>query len=372
MAQATAKSEQPCLAPVAPLGAAEAQTRRSFERLDCDGTGRVSVTRFTALAIKDKRIAALVGLTGRSKADRAQARSPDVIFREMCNAGEQDLTWPAFQHFVALRLASAAEREEQDCREDTERVATAEQLLPDEVSEQARQVFETIDTDRSGSITGGELAVACVMNRSVAEFVAGVSHHGTCQRRSADKLFDEMDANGDREISLDEFQRFVALRRASTAEQEEQDERVDKEPVAAALQLLPDEVSGEARRVFERVDIDCSGFQRFAAPRRASAAAQEEQNFDQEDKELVSAALQEEAHQVFERIDTDRSGSITCGELAAACVMNRGVAEFVAGVSRHGTCRRRSADKLFNEMDTNGNNEVSFDEFLTFVARNRR
>jgi len=188
----------------------EAQARRIFERLDCDGSGRVSVTEFAALLIKDQSVAAFLGLGG-----RARARNADVRFQEMCGEGEQELTWPAFQHFLAMRGAGTAEQEEHEEQADDEPSSAVMQLLPEEESEKACRIFESIDVDRSGSITCGELAVACVRNLGVAEFVAGASCHGSRRRRSADKLFDEMDANGDREISLGEFLAFVARSRGT-------------------------------------------------------------------------------------------------------------------------------------------------------------
>jgi len=204
-AQAEAEPQQTRAAPAALPAPMEAQARRIFERLDCDGSGRVSVTEFAALLIKDQCVAAFLGLGGRGR-----ARNADVRFQEMCGEGEQELTWPAFLRFLALRGASMAEQGEHEEQEDEEPASAAMQLLPEEESEKACRIFESIDADSSGSITCGELAVAYVRNPGVAEFMAGASCHGSRRRRSADKLFDEMDANGDRKISLDEFLTFVA------------------------------------------------------------------------------------------------------------------------------------------------------------------
>uniref|UniRef100_A0A7S0FL52 EF-hand domain-containing protein n=1 Tax=Pyrodinium bahamense TaxID=73915 RepID=A0A7S0FL52_9DINO len=204
-----AEPEQPCIVMAALSGSREVQAKQIFERFDSDGSGRVSVTEFAALLVKDKRVAAFMGLGSSCKAGRARTRSADSIFREMCSDGERELTWAAFERFITLRNANTANeegREEQGCKEPMPAVL---KLLPKE-SEEACQVFEMIDTDHSGSITCGELAAACVIHPKVAKFVAAASREASGRRRSADRLFNEMDTNGDREISLDEFLSFVA------------------------------------------------------------------------------------------------------------------------------------------------------------------
>uniref|UniRef100_A0A7S0ANQ0 EF-hand domain-containing protein n=1 Tax=Pyrodinium bahamense TaxID=73915 RepID=A0A7S0ANQ0_9DINO len=184
----------------------EDQARLIFECFDSDGSGQVSVTEFAALVVKDKRVAAFVGLTGRG----GRRPSADAIFWEMCGAGERELSWPAFRRHLALRGARAARKEGLQ-EEEQELPPTALQLLPEE--EKARLIFGTIDTDHSGSITCAELAVACVMRPKVAEFVTAVSRNGkdaARRRLSADKLFHKMDTNGDGAITLDEFLSFVS------------------------------------------------------------------------------------------------------------------------------------------------------------------
>mmetsp|Transcript_115768 Transcript_115768/g.374071 ORF Transcript_115768/g.374071 Transcript_115768/m.374071 type:complete len:282 (-) Transcript_115768:92-937(-) len=210
-----------CSMPVTGTGASlsaeeEAQARLIFECFDSDGSGNISVTEFAALLVKDKRVAAFMGLRGGRQEAGGRRTSADDVFRELCGSGRQELSWPAFRRFATARRARAAAEAAAAARSAPGHVqvpdAAPPQLLPEE--EGARLIFELIDTDKNGQITCAELAAACVMRPQVAEFVARASCGAAAARgrrlSGADLLFREIDTDGDRAISMAEFLSFFA------------------------------------------------------------------------------------------------------------------------------------------------------------------
>jgi len=187
------------------------QARLLFECFDIDGSGYVSRTEFAALVVKDRRVGKLLGVDTVSKASRSRPASTDAVFQKLCGVGQREISWPAFQQYLAAQGASAAMGSE--AGEDGRAPTGLRRLLPEE--EKSRIVFEAIDTDGNGVISWAELAAACVKHPKIAEFISNAPGRCTqagcrCRRLSADTLFREMDANGDYAISLQEFLDYVS------------------------------------------------------------------------------------------------------------------------------------------------------------------
>lgn len=186
----------------------EAQARLIFECFDSDGSGHINVNEFAALLVKDRKVASFMGLrTSRGPVGSIHRRTrgssaADEIFRDVCG-DEHEMSFPMFKRFLASRSPDGAGS---DKEADEEPHATG--LVPED--EAARLVFDAIDADCSGSITCAELAAACVKRPLIAEFVRGPQRSTSGRRASADKLFQEMDVDGDRAISFQEFAAFVS------------------------------------------------------------------------------------------------------------------------------------------------------------------
>lgn len=183
------------------------EARLLFECFDSDGSGYVSMTEFAALVVKDRHVAKLLGIDGVGRAGRGRSSNSDAVFKKMCGESEREVSWPAFQRYLAEHSLSVIRK--QDSEEDRKAPARL-QILPED--EKARFIFEAIDTDENGVISWAELAAACVKRPKVAEFIVSASgrcERSGCRRPSADKLFKEMDTDGDYVISMDEFLCYV-------------------------------------------------------------------------------------------------------------------------------------------------------------------
>lgn len=195
--------------PVADLSAEEeSYARIAFECYDSDGSGCISVNEFAAMVVKDKKIAEYLGFrTGARRcsnvAYRRSSTSIESTFRAMCGVDTTELTWPAFHHFVAKRVAL-----EVDCDGDGSPTPKNKKALAEDTA--ARLIFDAIDADSSGKISCTELAAACIKRPHVARFVAGIDGDNGARRLSADKLFKQMDTDGDQSITFEEFVGFVA------------------------------------------------------------------------------------------------------------------------------------------------------------------
>jgi len=187
----------------------ESQARLIFGRFDSDGSGCVSVNEFAALIVKDRKVAEFLGF--RNGARRSSTAAPrrstvciDSTFRDMCGMDATELTWPAFRDFVAKRSIL-----ENDYDSDEEPKPKNEVLLPEDAY--AKLIFDKIDADASGQISCAELAAACIKQPYVAKFLAGSNGNNGARRPSADKLFKQMDLDGNLSISFEEFAQFIAL-----------------------------------------------------------------------------------------------------------------------------------------------------------------
>jgi len=197
------KPPTPCLS-----AEEESQARLIFECFDSDGSGCINVNEFAALIVKDRKVADFLGFrngTRRSSnvAYRRSTNSIESTFRDMCGIDTTELTWPAFRDFVAGRSTL-----EVDSDGDGEPLKN-KVLLPEDA--QARLIFDAIDADASGKISCAELAAACIKRPYISKFVAGSNGGNGSRRPSADKVFKQMDIDGDLSISFEEFAQFIAL-----------------------------------------------------------------------------------------------------------------------------------------------------------------
>merc|ERR1712129_114874 len=180
-----------------------------FECFDSDGSGCINVNEFAALIVKDRKVAEFLGFRkgirrSSSVTFRRSTVCIDSTFRDMCGTDTTELTWPAFCDFVAKRSTL-----EVDCESDGEQPPKNKVGLPEDAY--ARLFFDTIDADASGKISCAELAAACIKRPSVVKFVAGSNGDNGARRPSADKLFKQMDLDGDLFIYFEEFAQYIAL-----------------------------------------------------------------------------------------------------------------------------------------------------------------
>jgi len=187
----------------------ERQARLIFECFDSDGSGSINLNEFAALIVKDRKVADFLGFGNRIRRSskvvhRRSTVCIDSTFRDMCGMGTTELTWPAFRDFIARRSTP-----EVFCDRDEEPAPKNKTLLPENAY--ARLIFDTIDADSSGKISCTELAAACIKRPCIAKFVLGRNGNNVSRRPNADKLFKQMDLDGDLSISFEEFAQFIAL-----------------------------------------------------------------------------------------------------------------------------------------------------------------
>jgi len=193
--------------------------------------------------------------------------------------------------------------------------------LPPEKEAHARHAFETFNNDGSGQINFNEFAALLVKDQKVAELMglrrAGhrsrYRRSGARRRSNVDAVFKDVCGSG-KKASWPMLKRYIAKHTADTVACEVDD---------------------------------------FLSPQPCLSA---------NEAETAASRL------IFNAIDTDCSGTITCAELAAACVKRPAVAAFVAGGSSTGKARRLGADALFRQMDPGGHKCITFQEFTRFIA----
>lgn len=239
----------------------EQEARLLFELCDVDGSDTITLHEFAAACVKHERVAVFVGLRlgsedvarlralriseqaakgsrdaagsgdgagtgdkGKRKRGRRREASPissapapaappsaarklssDNLFEEMGDGG-REIEWEEFKVFVAQRRAQGG----------FGRAAAPSGSLPRlpllRPEDKVDLIFDMCDVNQNGSINLTELAAFCVKHPKVAETVGlkALQVSPTRSRRNFDELFADMDADGSRDVSLDEFRTFVA------------------------------------------------------------------------------------------------------------------------------------------------------------------
>eukprot|EP00927_Polykrikos_kofoidii_P007192 TRINITY_DN12930_c0_g1_i2.p1 TRINITY_DN12930_c0_g1~~TRINITY_DN12930_c0_g1_i2.p1 ORF type:complete len:995 (-),score=164.81 TRINITY_DN12930_c0_g1_i2:123-3107(-) len=200
--------------------------------------------------------------------------------------------------------------------------------LSEEEERQARLLFELCDVDDSQKLSRIEFAALCVKHPHVWAFFGFSADDRRDDTQDgatfADYMFGEIDSS-DGEVSWEEFKSFVAKRRAAATK-------------------FSDGTEGS-----------------IATP--------------------PLLGVDEQTNLIFDMCDADDSGQITMIELVAFCVKHPQVAEMVCirqvvdrkrKASVFARRRRSQFEDIFCEMDVDGSQKVTLEEFHNFVAARRR
>eukprot|EP00283_Hemiselmis_rufescens_P002513 CAMPEP_0173428676 /NCGR_PEP_ID=MMETSP1357-20121228/7575_1 /TAXON_ID=77926 /ORGANISM="Hemiselmis rufescens, Strain PCC563" /LENGTH=936 /DNA_ID=CAMNT_0014392731 /DNA_START=38 /DNA_END=2844 /DNA_ORIENTATION=+ len=243
----------------------------------------------------------------------------------------------------------------------------AEAQVIEEMHIQAEEVFDTIDTDMSGTLEFEELWE--YLNK----------HGGTLSKEEAQEKFKSLDTNGDGKVSLEEFKQYLqlpdeippeaipigdapgdAMAEAEMAEQEahvEAEMEFDQIDVDGSGSLDFDEIWADlehktgvqisrdaALEVFRSIDLNGDGKVSMAEFKVAMGLMPSQEDVEEE--------LHESAEIDFDIIDKDGSGYIAFDELWADLEQRMG-----------GRVSQEIARGMFDELDGNGDGKVSIVEF---------
>ena len=180
--------------------------------------------------------------------------------------------------------------------------------------EEAKQMFEKLDTDQTGFIEGVEVEQLAVM--VFGEFAPGgvklTPEQVHCQAR---KLVQSIDGDGDAQISLPEFQEYCSNRAAQLNELRRQSK------LAQVIQNEHHEEGEEGLKMsfvyrkFKELDTNNSGT--LDATEAQTLAEWVYTSFRPDGKRLDEAQVKIEAANLMQKLDRDHSGGIEFAEFEA-------------------------------------------------------
>ena len=169
---------------------------------------------------------------------------------------------PRREAAIAQALANKLEQRAKDRAEAAAKARAENEAFTKEFLNKAREVFELIDKDDSGSLAIDEITTAVKSDKVVKDFLKTCGDETLMfllQPKRLDHALRELDTDGSGEVDIDEWEE--AIRRGLSKRLEQlADERERRERAAAAEdEAFSAEFLFAARKVFMMIDEDDSG-----------------------------------------------------------------------------------------------------------------
>ena len=240
-------------------------------------------------------------------------------------SGEVDL--PEWEAAIAQALANKLEQRAKDRAEAAAKARAENEAFTKEFLNKAREVFELIDKDDSGSLAIDEITTAVKSDKVVKDFLKTCGDETLMfllQPKRLDHALRELDTDGSGEVDIDEWEE--AIRRGLSKRLEQlADERERRERAAAAEdEAFSAEFLFAARKVFMMIDEDDSGTLTKEEITTAVKANKEVIDFlvNCGNPNLQYLLVPARLEAALAELDTDRSGEVDLPEWCGRRVVN--------------------------------------------------
>ena len=230
---------------------------------------------------------------------------------------------PRREAAIAQALANKLEQRAKDRAEAAAKARAENEAFTKEFLNKAREVFELIDKDDSGSLAIDEITTAVKSDKVVKDFLKTCGDETLMfllQPKRLDHALRELDTDGSGEVDIDEWEE--AIRRGLSKRLEQlADERERRERAAAAEdEAFSAEFLFAARKVFMMIDEDDSGTLTKEEITTAVKANKEVIDFlvNCGNPNLQYLLVPARLEAALAELDTDRSGEVDLPEWEAA------------------------------------------------------
>ncbi|KAH8092914.1 hypothetical protein JL720_5082 [Aureococcus anophagefferens] len=358
--------------------------RKCCEMIDKDGSGTLTKTEIVKAVSEDESVVKFLRTwrhdrrRGSGSLDKAEVvtaiKTDQKVIKFLVNCGNPNLQYllvparlehapPCWTRIATARSAARVEGAIETAlanklearaaqREEQAKAARKEiEEFTGEFLSAARQCFQMIDKDNSGTLTKAEIIKAIAEDKDVVKFLKNCGEENLqflLRPKRLEKALDVLDTYNDGELDIGEWEdaihRGLAKRLDELANERERRERA----ALAEDEAFPTEFLSMARQVFDMMDADQSGALDKAevvkAVKTDKAVIKFLVNCGNENLQYLLVPARLEA--ALNQLDTDRDGEISGPEWEEAI---GGVGEQARGAGR-GEAQAKAARKEMEEF----------------------
>ena len=376
-------------------------TREIFSLLDADGDGVITNDALADALAEDPTLAHTLGVSAASNSP-SSAAALEEFYASLRDTGSHPLTLEEFAaafgahvdeaHDAALAIVESARAKAGGLNDPSGQSADAN-APPVFLTAAAARTFNQIDKNGDGVVTVRELIIALRADESLAVTLGLVSGKVRQEDGTRDALlafFDSLDANGDRELTMEEFAAVfcadVNAPRSSVSLPNgnggvmippASPPRPNEHHAPRDEWLLPSEITRAGASAEAAVKI----LSARGTPARATSPTSTAKRSDyalvapsvmsdmmgdgDESDPDSSSGEDETVEEIFARLDADGSGSLSVEELIFGLRSDATLAKKM-GLSRHNITTKeghQALESFFRALDANSDRELSLDEF---------
>ena len=339
--------------------------RKAFKLMDKDKSGTLVKQEVVDAVQNDKEVVTFLQTCGeRNLQFLLQPKRIDKAMKELDTSKDGEIDEDEWEVAIQRGLKKRVEQL-QEARARREQAAAAEDAAFSEAFlNMARQIFDMMDVDSSGSLDRGEIMKAVKSNKEVIAFLVNCGNkylQDLLVPARLEATLDELDADLDGEISAPEWERAIA----EALKEKLRQRALDREERARAwrkeMEAFTAEFMAAAQKVFEMIDKDGSGSLAIDEITRAVKEEQEVIDFLENcgEPNLQFLLRPKRLKKALEALDTDKSGEVDEEEWDEA--IHRGLAARLEQLREERERRERAAraeDEAFSAAFLNAAREV--------------
>ncbi|KAH8057475.1 hypothetical protein JL721_9724 [Aureococcus anophagefferens] len=327
--------------------------RQCFQMIDKDNSGTLTKVEIVKAIAEDKDVVKFLRTCGEENLQfllqpARLAKALDVL--DTSKDGEVDIDeWEeAIHRGLAKRLEQLA-----DERERRERAARAEdEAFSAEFLSMAREVFDMIDKDGSGSLDKKEVVTAIRTDKKVISFLQNCGNQNLQYLLVPARLemaLNTLDTDRDGEINAPEWESAIETALANKLEARAAQREAQAKAARKEIEEFTAEFLNAARQCFQMIDKDNSGTLT---------------------KTEIVKAVAEDKDVVFLMIDADNSGSLDKAEVVKAVRTDKKVINFLVNCGNQNLQYLLVPARLemaLNTLDTDRDGEINMPEWESAI-----